>query len=222
MIDQLLSIVAPHHCSGCQKSGTLLCDNCKYDIISESYDRCVACGKNISTNGRICNRCRVPYERGWCVGERSDALQMLIGNFKFKNMRAAFRPLADVLDESIPAFPKNTVIVPVPTVSSHIRERGYDHMLLIAKRFARRRNASIDTSLTRVTNTKQRDKGRAERIKQAKTAFACNKPLDPQMVYVIVDDVVTTGATVKYAAETLRSAGAEHVWVVSISRQALD
>jgi ComF family protein len=156
------------------------------------------------------------------VADRRDHLQRLIGNYKFTNARAAHRPLAELLDTNLPELPENTVIVPVPTVSSHIRERGYDHMLLIARRLSRLRRLPISTRLQRATSTKQRAAGRRQRTEQAKVAFICRDQLDPDLTYLLIDDVITTGATVKYAAQALLNAGAVNVWVASISRQPLD
>ena len=145
MIDRVLSFIAPHHCSGCGFEGTLLCDNCKYDITSEPFSACVACGTGIANTHGVCSNCEVPYQRAWCVADRRDQLQRLIGNYKFTNARSAYYPLADLFDASLPQLPANVVIVPVPTVNSHIRQRGYDHMLLIARRFGRLRTLPIDT-----------------------------------------------------------------------------
>jgi ComF family protein len=204
------------------KIGTLLCDNCKYDITSEPFSMCVSCNKTLAGISGICSGCRVPYERAWCAGQRQDHLQRLIGNFKFTNAKAAYKPLAAILDAILPVLPDNTVIVPIPTVSSHIRERGYDHMLLVARELARRRHLTVSTCLGRATSTKQRDAGYRQRVKQAKEAFSVSGNLDEETIYLMIDDVITTGATMKYAAKTLKAAGAGTVWVASISHQALD
>ncbi len=222
MIDTILSFAAPHHCSGCGISGSLLCDNCKYDITSEPFVACVACGKQAPNASGLCGDCKVPYQRAWCVADRRDHLQRLIGNYKFTNAKAAYRPLADLIHTHLPELPSSTVIVPVPTVGSHIRQRGYDHMLLIARQLGRMRHLPVDTSLRRITNTKQRAAGARQRTAQAKVAFSCSRTLDPPLTYLLIDDVITTGATVKYAAQTLMDAGATTVWVVSISRQPID
>ena len=222
MIDDLLAIVAPHHCCGCDKIGTLLCDNCKYDITSEVYSLCVACGKGLAGVTGICTSCHPPYARGWCIGERQDHLQRLIGEYKFSNVRSAYRPLAVLLDDVLPELPSDAVIMPIPTVASHVRQRGYDHMLLIARYFAKKRGLRVSTALQRATSTKQRDAGRAVRIKQAKAAFAWPTSLDPDITYILLDDVMTTGATMEYAARTLMGSGAKTVWIITISRQALD
>ena len=221
MIDSLLSKVAPHLCCGCGKIGTILCDNCKYDINNDVFAQCLACRGPADETG-VCYHCMMPYERAWCVGERSGVLQRLVGDFKFQNMYAAYAPLAQLLDERMSELPLDTIIVPVPTVGAHIRERGYDHTYLIAKWIARRRRLTMQPVLMRLTNTKQRDAGRQERIEQAKVAFGVKGAINKDAHYLVIDDVVTTGATVQYAAETLRQAGAEHVWVAAIARQTLD
>lgn len=222
MIDALLSYVAPHHCSGCDISGTLLCDNCKYDIISEPFLQCAACGKNTAGRNGLCSQCRVPYARAWCVSARRDQLQRLIGNFKFTNAKSAAAPLAELLHKHLPELPADTIIVPVPTANSHIRQRGYDHMLLVARRLGKLRQLPVDTSLIRVTDTKQRSASARQRDVNAKSAFACPSILDANAHYLLIDDVITTGATVKYATLALQDAGAKTVWVASISRQPLD
>jgi ComF family protein len=221
MIDFILSFIAPHLCCGCGKVGSLLCDDCKYNIIYEHEFRCLSCRKPAGAHG-ICRDCHLPYQRAWCVGERHGALQRLIGDYKFVNAKAAYRTLGDLVDGTIPELPDNAVIVPVPTVNSHIRLRGYDHMKLIARYIARKRRLALRTCLHRHTATKQRQAGRQQRIHQARRAFYCPTPLDDSKVYILLDDVVTTGATVRYGAQALCAAGAKHVWVVAIARQPLD
>ncbi len=222
MIDNILSFVAPHRCCGCNEAGSLLCENCKYDIVNEPFEACAACGTGLAGTYGICGRCTVPYARAWCVADRRDQLERLINDYKFSNAQASHKPLAELLDMRLPELPQNTVIIPVPTVSTHIRQRGYDHMLLIARRFGRSRRLPVSTDLIRVSSTRQRGAGRRQRIEQAKRAFDCRRTLDPGRTYLLLDDVVTTGATVQYAAQALRDAGATTVWVSSISRQPVD
>ena len=83
MINNMLSFIAPHHCCGCDKIGTLLCANCKYNIISESKMVCIVCHRPTGSNW-LCNTCNAPYERAWVVGERSGTLQRLVGLYKFE------------------------------------------------------------------------------------------------------------------------------------------
>ncbi len=220
MIDYLLSALAPHHCCGCDKTGTILCDNCKYNITSEQKTVCLVCGRPTKQN-YLCSECHPPFERAWAVGERSGVLQRLIGIYKFERTKSAYAALAELLLAALPELPPETVIVPVPTVSSHIRERGYDHMLLIAKYVAKARGLKCQQLLDRQTATKQRQASARQRQEQAKNAFVIVGNITPDIPYLIIDDVMTTGATIKYAAKTLKDAGAKHVWVAIIARQVL-
>jgi predicted amidophosphoribosyltransferase len=103
-----------------------------------------------------------------------------------------------------------------------MRERGYDHMLLIAKYVAKNRRLQCQQLIERVNDSKQRQSNAKQRTTQAKKAFEVDNRLDATTPYLLVDDVVTTGATIKYAAKALRRAGAKHVWVAVIARQTLD
>lgn len=217
MINKLLQIVAPHHCYGCRQIGTLLCDNCKYDIADESFDACIVC-LSPSAAG-ICPGCRTSYDRAWFVGERTQVLEQLIDAFKFRRVRSASEPLADLLDARLPQLPQNTVVVPVPTLRQHVRQRGYDHCSLLARRLASLRGLRFDELVDRLGFDAQRGKNKKERLNQAKGSFICQRSLDPEAAYLLVDDIVTTNATVRYAAAALKDAGAKRVWVAVVARQ---
>ncbi len=221
MLDDVLSYIAPHHCCGCDKIGALLCDNCNYNITFELEIFCIVCGRP-AVNNWLCNNCRVPYERAWVVGKREGVLQRLIGLYKFERARSAYKDLGNLLLGVLPDLPAGTIVVPVPTTSGRIRERGYDHMLLIAKHVAKARGLKCEQLVQRRTDTKQRQAKAGQRIAQAKQAFSVNGKIDANIPYLLIDDVVTTGATIKYAAKVLRDAGAKHVWVAVIARQPLD
>ncbi|MGE5327826.1 MAG: ComF family protein, partial [Thiobacillus sp.] len=75
--------------------------------------------------------------------------------------------------------------------------------------------------LVRKTNTKQRQAGAKKRTEQAAEAFCIKGTVNPRHPYLILDDVMTTGATLKYAAQTLKDAGVKDVWVGVIARQVL-
>lgn len=221
MIDSLLSLIAPHLCCGCGKIGGLLCENCKYNITSDTLYECSLCSNYNNDNG-ICADCQPIFSRGWCVGWRTDELRRLIDDYKFENVRSAHHILAELLDQRISQLPGTTVVVPVPTISSHIRMRGYDHAALLARSFARRRRLEVQPIVKRVTTTVQRDAPRLQRIAQAKVAFKVRKKLDPSVPYLVIDDIITTGASVTYVAKALREAGAKEVWLAAIARQPLD
>lgn len=218
MIDRLLANIAPYPCISCTDLHGPLCDNCKYDIVSEPFAACISCGVGISENG-LCSRCRVCFQQAWCVGQRSDALEELIDRYKFYRLRSAHIPLADMMAEVMPRVPLSTVVVPIPTISKHIRQRGYDHAALLAKRVARTKNTQYSPLLLRNTHDVQHNASRRDRIKQAKVAFRVEQALDSETPYLLLDDIVTTGSTMKYAAQALYDAGARIIWVAAVARQ---
>ena len=221
MIDELLSSIAPHICCGCGQIGTLLCDSCKDDIINNKLDVCLVCQRPCGQAG-VCRNCRVPYDRAWFVGFRRDTLQRLVGLYKFERMKSAYKTLGDLMIESLPHLPADVVVVPVPTVRSHIRERGYDHAVLLAKYIAVRLELKFSQVLVRQTVTKQRQASASDRRKQASNAFALSGDVDMTRPYLLIDDVMTTGATLEFASRMLKQAGASQVFVAVIARQTLD
>jgi ComF family protein len=221
MIDNMLGFVAPHLCCGCGKIGSLLCDHCKYDIINDSFSGCIAC-KSPTLEG-ICRNHRGFFEKAWVVGERRGALQRLIGGFKFQNMKSGAKELALLLDERLPHLSPDTVLVPVPTASSHVRERGYDHTNLITQYLAYMRGLKVDKRVISRKDTKtQHSANRADRIKQAVGAFQITGNVSSDHPYLVIDDVYTTGSTIKGVTRLLSLAGARNVWVAIVARQPLD
>lgn len=217
MFDQLIGLVAPHYCCNCGRIGLILCEDCKYNIISEKQALCLVCGR-ISKQSGLCSNCLMPYQRAWLVGQRSGALQKLINAYKFNNLRAAYQVLGDLVLAVLPDLPDGTVLVPVPTVASHVRQRGYDHIMLIARYVAKKRKVPIKMVVKRLTKTKQRQADAKQRQLQASRAFMVHQKLDSKKIYLLIDDVMTTGATLKYAALALKKAGAKQVWVMVIAR----
>lgn len=220
MLDSLLSVISPHLCYSCGKIGSLLCDNCKYNIGYDNLNICIACGGVCGARG-VCGGCTTNFTRAWHVGDRTDELRRLIDDYKFENVKAAHRVLAELLSNKIGILPSSVTVVPVPTISSHIRQRGYDHAYLLAKKLAQLQNLNIHTILERASNAEQRGASRKDRHIRAKTAFKAKRPLKGGL-YLVVDDIVTTSATLHFTAKTLLDAGADEVWVAVVARQPLD
>lgn len=218
MLDDVMSYIAPHYCCGCGKIGTLLCLDCKYNIIHEGSGGCIVCVR--PTLLGVCSACKTTYDKAWYLGSRQGVLEKLVDMYKFERVIRSASELASLFDMALPVFPSNTVIVPVPTIASHIRLRGYDHALILAQQFAKRRKLPVRPIVTRKTNTVQHELNRKQRLKAAAQAFMCSKA-NADAPYLVIDDITTTGATLQYVAEALRTAGASTVWVAVVARQEL-
>lgn len=221
MLDTLLATIAPHLCFGCGKTGTVLCDNCKYNITSEPFAACIVCGRPAGYEN-LCQGCHTGYSRAWCVGQRTEVLKRLLDAYKFERVQAASKVLAELLSERLGRLPPSAVIVPVPTISAHIRQRGYDHMAAIAWHLVRLQAVPAVPLLARRSSTVQRGAGRAQRQRQAEQAYRLQRTPDPGATYVLIDDITTTGATLNAAARTLRQGGARAVWAAVLASQPLD
>lgn len=213
-------LLAPHYCCYCGDIGAPICPYCKFDIISEAFGSCIKCRVPVAGNHSLCQDCRVPYSEAWCVGERQGALKAMIDCFKFGRTQAAGRQLAEILDATLPILPPGTLVVPVPTIAPHIRQRGYAHVELIARILAEKRGLLYRPELLRRTNATQKHLSRQERYQSARQAFR-SRPLDYERC-LLIDDVFTTGATVEFATRGLLEAGASEVWLAILSRQPLE
>ena len=217
----LVNLLAPHYCCSCGEIGAVLCERCKYDIVSEPYEACILCHNIAKPTENLCNNCSAAFLHAWVVGSRADALKRAIDDYKFERLRAAYKGFAELFDATLPNLPQDIVIVPIPTIAKHVRMRGYDHMRLVARELARVRKLAYFPCLYRATSTMQRGASRAARRAQAEVAFAA-RDVRPGTRYLIVDDVSTTGATLEYAARVLLRAGAQEVWVAVLATQPLE
>jgi ComF family protein len=133
----------------------------------------------------------------------------LIWQLKFQGARAAARQMACHMPS--PHEPVD-YIVPVPTATSRVRRRGYDQAKLLARELAKRDQLVLLDCLSRSGQAHQVGASRRERLRQLQAAFRVRSaPLIKGRRIMLVDDVVTTGATLEAAATVLRAAGAKSV-----------
>jgi predicted amidophosphoribosyltransferase len=89
----------------------------------------------------------------------------------------------------------------------------------MAKRLAKQRGLPYSRALKRVGQETQRGASAKQRREQAAKAFEVKGQLAPTVTYLLVDDILTTGATIEYAARALRAAGSKKVWVAVVAKQ---
>ena len=185
--------------------------------------QCLVCRTPIERDG-LCHRHKRHFLQAWCVAERHDGLERLIDSYKFQNNQDSARMIGVLLSRSMGRIPKNTHLVPVPTISPHIRQRGFDHTKLMAQVLRKYTGAQITPVVTRRENSIQRGASRGQRLRQSAQAFEVSSryQIDPEHLYIIIDDVYTTGATVTMISRLLRAAGAERIAVAVGTRQVLD
>ncbi|MEJ0053919.1 MAG: hypothetical protein WDN10_04335 [bacterium] len=154
----------------------------------------------------------------------NERVRALVHEAKYHGRRRAFGLLGEVLGEylldlgSEESFGK-AVLVPIPLSRERLRSRGYNQAEAIALRAAKHAGIEVRADIlarTRDTapQTTLTGAGRRENLRGA---FAATNPIDPSYTYILLDDVVTTGATLGSAADALLDAGAKRVLPVALA-----
>jgi ComF family protein len=183
-------------------------------------ERCFACSA-LSSGGRTCKSCRRSGSPRcvWITTDYEGAAKNLVQKYKFGHQRIAAKPLAALMvatfmefnsDENIKKA--NYLVVPVPTASGRVRRRGFDHSALFAWWVARQLNLESNNAMIRLGQSRQVGLSRAERLKNAEDKYKVSgiKAIAGRNI-LLIDDVVTTGATLNSAAKALRMSGAKTV-----------
>ena len=112
------------------------------------------------------------------------------------------------------------ILVPVPTLSAHIRERGFDHTQILAKQLSKILKIESSEIIAKVSKTTQRGANFKTRQIQAKKSYQfISEKLLKDKIYVILDDIRTTGATLNSIAEILLKNGADEIWAFYLLQQ---
>ena len=190
MFDGLARALFPSRCFGCGAPGLALCTGCRPS--SAAVRRARIGGLDVvaaAPYGGTWRRTILAYKRG-----RRDAGDALSG--------VLARCAADVVRGG------RDVLVPVPTAPARRRERGFDQGVRLARDVGRAAGVPVLAALRQSAGDAQRGRSRAQRLR-AWGRFVCEAPgLVRGVEVVLVDDVVTTGATLRDCAATLERCGA--------------
>ncbi len=209
MFDKVLTIIAPHECLNCRKEGSLLCFDC-YEGLEKAAARCYRCERSQS-DFTTCQKCKpaTPLASVLAAVKYEMTAKDLVWRMKFGRARAAAATIAAKLSLPSADAKHRQIVVHVPTATVRVRQRGYDQAKLIARALARREHVPHCTALARVGQQRQVGASILTRKSQLQTAFRCvnvHEVVDAHVV--LVDDVVTSGATLEAAAQQLAAAGA--------------
>lgn len=200
---RLLDLLFPPRCPGCRARGVLVCPRC--------MDRCRGLRLDSEPGGgRTAPNALLTTLRG--AYHYDDPLRAAIHTFKYRRRRSMAGPLGELLLEALPeeAF-RCDAIMAVPLHPGRLRERGFNQSALLAEAIAAMLDKPVLSALQRTRATPQQvGKDRRERESNVRGAFAWRGAPPPTTV-LLIDDVLTTGATMRECARALRAAGARTV-----------
>jgi ComF family protein len=207
---------------GAPAGKTPLCPACAAELPVLPAAACPIC-LEATTHGEPCGACQMrppPFARAHALLPYVFPVDHLVHTLKYAAHFALARHWGAALAERLRAAqtPCDRVM-PLPLHAGRLAERGYNQALAIARPLARSLGRPLDTrSLQKWRPTSpQSSLAHTERQKNLKGAFACTADLADQDI-VLVDDVLTTGATLAEAARTLRLHGARSVSVAVVAR----
>jgi competence protein ComFC len=213
LLTQFLRLIYPEQCAGCKKPGTALCTEClsripPSDIIYSVYEQ---------------------QSPAFALYDYADPIvQKAIWELKYYRKSPTAQALAEAgAARALKRIPQNMkiIFVPIPQHYTKTFTRGFNQSALIAKWFSRSiPNSSIQPVLKKVraTEAQAHSHNRAERQKNlADSITAKNGTIDPttadNALYIVVDDVITTGSTANEASRALRAAGASNIFIVALA-----
>ena len=211
----VLDLLLPPACAGCRRTGSLLCDDCLATLHEPSRpeDRFAA-----ADAGTVVG---VSLSLAVAAFAYEGALRRALAALKYAGASRLAPILAAAADPAVRRLREITgpaTLVPIPVHRDRRRERGYDQAELLARAIAGPHGWAVATPLVRVRpTTKQHRLDRAARLHNLRGAFAARAR--PPPAAILVDDIITTTATLEACGTVLLEAGCERVYGFAVARE---
>ncbi|MCL0085673.1 ComF family protein [Thermodesulfovibrionales bacterium] len=224
--DNLLNLFFPSRCPICESKSdrfihSPICAACWKGIEKYSGNACNICGiPTISLYTTICESClraKPSFTTILYYGIYEGTLRKAIHLLKFTGIKRLARPLSGLLCDL--AIPEADGIVPVPLHKKRLRQREFNQTAVIGRHLSRELKIPLMLNiLKKIKDTlPQTEVNREERLKNVKSTYTASEKIK-EMDLLLVDDVVTTGATARECASALLTAGAKSVTVIALAR----
>lgn len=217
-----LNLLFPPTCRGCSRRGTTWCAECESAVHVIHDPLCPHCGAPTRSHARLCSQCRHIRSD---LRARSYALYRPPISTAILHLK--YRPdqsMASVMGGWLAGLYDHTqwsatLAIPVPLAPDRLRQRGYNQAALISDALAKRTDlVHCPQGLVRVRRTRsQVGLGHGERARNVAGAFAAGCSMRGEAV-LLVDDLYTTGATLRACCHACRKAGAVAVYGVTVAR----
>ena len=227
LLKSLADFAFPPICYGCDTEieEGLVCEGCRLALFTHELAVCPKCGRPCTRTAETCGQCRTPFRlsRVRAVGTYAPPFDKLIHAFKYSGKTK----VGELLGQAVAALVRQDEVLsaadavcPIPLHPARLRERGFNQSLLLAGAISMSTGIPLVEFLVRKKNTptqtlKTRPK---DRLKNLARAFRLRPDADvTSKTVLLVDDVMTTGATLDQAAQPLLAAGAASVLGVVVA-----
>jgi len=207
-------------CADSQGGDLALCSGCLADMPWHQQSTCPQCALP-SYESQLCGNClqsAPAFDITRALFRYEYPLDAMLQRYKYQQSLHIAKTFSRLMQTNFSISHSFDRIIPMPLHPKRLAERGFNQSLEIAKLIAKKLHIRFDTaSCSRVRFTlPQASLPLKTRIKNMRGAFSCHEDLQGQRV-ILLDDVMTTGASLHELAATVKSAGASHVecWVVA-------
>jgi len=213
----LLDILLPPACAGCGRYCDLLCAQCLGTLrrASSPGDRFAAADPGIIVGDAL--------ELAVAAFVHEGAARRALQRLKYGAAGRLARPLANAAQPALRdllAVAGPAPLVPIPVHPERLRQRGYNQAALLAAELGRGASLPVaDILERRRATTRQHELGRAARLHNLRGAFAMRDATRPPAAVILVDDILTTSATLEACARVLRDQGAHRVFGFALARE---
>ena len=219
MLARALDVVFPQRCAGCGAGPWPFGDPCRSSLKALRPPWCRRCGRPKAISVPRCRDCPPPeIDTARAPFRFEGPARQAIHRLKFSGWRGVGSALSLAMTE-VEGLPGVEVVTWVPLARRRLAERGFDQARVLATGVARRTGTPCVGLLTRARSTGPQAKRDAVARRMAmRGAFAVRDRIEVPSSVLVVDDVLTTGATAAAAAQALRQAGATSVHLVVAAR----
>lgn len=221
ILNSILNFLLPRGCLICNQEIPLgvLCNNCLDSIPIISSALCKVCGRPIQ-KGVVCRFCKgeIFLDRGRAWTLFIPPVDKIIHQFKYRKWTKLAGLFGSGMVQVLKAdfyLKRSEIIAPVPLFWWKKLRRGYNQARLLADFIGRECNIEVVEALSRNKNTKTQTRLKdRERKENVWSAFNVRDDLVKDRIVLLVDDVMTSGATIKECARVLKQSGAKKVYAL--------
>lgn len=229
----LLELLFPKKCVGCKKAGGYFCQDCIGNILQTDLV-CPNCDR-LAIGGQTHPICKDKFGLNglWSLGIYENPLKKAIQTLKYKRVKEVSEVLVNIIIEYwakyqpfvLEQIKKNRgdgwAVVPIPLHWWRENDRGFNQSSQIAKLFSEKLGLKYLDAIKRIKYTKPQVKLQGkQRSQNIKNAFEIdsNYSLSPKPYILLIDDVWTTGSTIRECCYLLKRNGAKKVWGITLAR----